>query len=187
MKYQNKTQLLVTVLLPFFVLNSAQASQGQITFNGLVTASTCTVSVDGQGGDSIITLPTVDAANLANAADTAGRTTFSIELSGCTMSTSPADTQVTAFFESGPNVDFATGRLNNSGVATNVQLQILDGNQSVITVGDSSQLTDNYYQTIAGTSGTGTATLNYSVEYYATGQSTAGTVSSSVVYSMNYK
>ncbi|MEZ8785362.1 fimbrial protein [Vibrio splendidus] len=185
MKYQ--TPLLVTALLPFFALNSAQASQGTITFNGLVTASTCTVSVDGQGDDSTITLPTVDAKTLANAADTAGRTAFSIELSDCTMSTSPADTQVSTFFEAGPTVDLATGRLNSSGVATNVQLQILDGDSTAINVGDSSQIADNDYQTIAGTSGTGTATLNYGVEYYATGQSTAGTVISSVVYSMQYK
>lgn len=185
MKYQ--TPLLVTALLPFFALNSAQASEGTITFNGLVTASTCTVSVDGQNGDATITLPTVDATTLANASETAGRTGFSIALSECTMSTSPENTQVSTYFEMGPTVDSATGRLNSSGHANNVQLQILEDDGTPINIGNKSQAVGNKYQTVVGGSGSGTATLNYGVEYYATGQSTPGTVISQVVYSMQYK
>jgi major type 1 subunit fimbrin (pilin) len=87
---------------------------------------------------------------------------------------------VYAYFEQGANVN-ADGRLTNTGTATNVDLQLLSGND-VLNAGSTEQTTSP--KTVALTAGAGT--LTYSAQYYATGAATAGTVLSAVNYSINY-
>jgi major type 1 subunit fimbrin (pilin) len=58
----------------------ALAVDGTITFNGLVTDQTCEITTPA-GKDFTVTLPTVSASTLNAAAQTAGRTPFSINLS----------------------------------------------------------------------------------------------------------
>lgn len=162
--------------------NVNAASTGTITFNGELTATTCDVSVNGSGPSATVTLPTLSVTRLATPGVPGGTTKFSMALSNCAGTLTTAS----AFFEAGPTVDLTSGRLNSSGTAGNVQLQLLDGSSSTlapINVGDSSQVNDTTYVDVSS----GTATLPYAVEYYPTATPTAGTVVSNVVYSIQYK
>ena len=158
---------------------AAFASDGTITFNGSVTAQTCTIN----GGVPSFTrvLPQVTATNLNAAARTAGATNFSIALTACT----PATGGARVFFEAGAGVDAVSGRLLNTGTAANVQLQLLNSTGGVIVAGAPTGTTQNNgaFTPIVG----GAATLQYAVQYYATGPATAGTVASSVTYSIEYQ
>ena len=172
-------------------------SNGTITFNGLVTDTTCDVSVNGQGADATVQLPTVSSTLLAAPGNTTGRTQFNMELTNCTLGTATGDTvsQVSAFFQAGATVDPSTGHLKQQDLtgATNVSLQLLDGKTfAPIKAGDSEQVTSNTYYNMTD-DGTATGTvldtidMPYAVEYYADGQSTPGVVTSSVVYNLMYK
>ena len=171
------------VALPLVALN-AHANSGSINFVGEITDSTCTVVVDGQAADATVTLPTVSKDLLAADGDVAGKTHFNIVMTGCTLGGSPADTQVSTYFEAGPSVDVNSGFLINSGSATNVAFRLTDGtSNNVIKAGRESQSADNSYATVAE----GGASLPYAVEYVASGKSTAGTVLSSITYNIMYK
>lgn len=111
----------------------AMAADGEISFNGKVLSTTCTIGAGGGAtGNKNMTvkLPSVSASALANSGDVAGRTPFSIQLSGCTGDS----TNVSTVFESGDTVDTVSGRLNlvTAGadpVATNVQINLLNDSQ----------------------------------------------------------
>lgn len=187
-----KVSAIATVLitsLGMVASNVNAASTGTITFTGAVTANTCDVSIENNGSDATITLPTVSTDVLTNPGDTAGRTAFTMALSNCTVQTAGKQDTVSAFFQAGPSVNLSTGRLNNTSTtstdATNVSLQLLDvtGNYQPIKVGNTSQITGTQGVKIANSK----ATLPYAVEYYAEGQSTAGAVTSTVVYNLQYK
>lgn len=167
--------------------NALAASTGTITFEGLLTDSTCNVDIGGGGADATITLPTVSITELATPGEVTGRTAFTMNLSGCTAAAGGPNT-VAAFFQPGPNVNLATGRLiNNGGTAgSNVSLQLLDAvanSYNVINVGSTEQVDEAGYVDVAS----GTAVLPYAVEYYAEAATTPGTVTSSVVYNLMYK
>ncbi|MBP6346673.1 fimbrial protein [Neisseriaceae bacterium CLB008] len=178
-----KLIMVSSLLAALGLVGQAQASDGNITFNGELTASTCDVVVDGQASDATIVLPTVSVSALDAAAKTAGQTTFSMALSNCTGTLQTAS----AFFESGASVEAATGRLQNmTGTAGNVSLQLIDSSSAsnaVIKAGDQSQINNTTYVDISG----GSANLPYAVRYYAEAPTTAGTVVSNVVYSIQYK
>ncbi len=179
-----KLVLAVSIITVLAGVSTAQAaSTGTITFNGLLTANTCDVSVAGQTADATVVLPTISTSQLTGATQTAGRTGFDMALSNCAGTLKTAS----AFFESGSSVDVNTGRLlNMSGTATNVDLQLRDGtsaSQAVIQAGNTNQVTNTSYVDVSS----GSATLPYAVEYYAKGATTAGTVVSNVVYSIQYK
>ncbi|MFQ6293138.1 fimbrial protein [Yersinia enterocolitica] len=178
-----KLAIIVVLATVFSSVNLAQAaSTGTITFNGELTASTCDVSIDGQGADAMVVLPTVGINQLTSATQVAGSTGFNMALSNCagTLKT------VSAFFEAGSSVDVVTGHLKNvSGTAGQVSLELLDGSNAFtpIKAGNSNQTTSTTYVDAA----TGSASLPYAVQYYADGATTAGTVVSNVVYSIQYK
>ena len=158
-------------------MSSAFAADGTITINGKVTASTCVINSDNP--DFVVTLPTVSTTVLADTA-TAGRTPFTINLTGCTEATN-----VATYFEPGSTVDFATGRLNNTttGGAANVQVQLLGSNNAVIPVLAGPTQTNSQ---VVATDVNGAAALNYYAEYYATGVAGAGDVTTSVQYTITY-
>ncbi|PLQ00448.1 fimbrial protein [Cupriavidus pauculus] len=155
------------------------ASDGTITFTGEITAQTCTVNSTGGGNNFTVVLPTVAASTLGTSGATTGDTAFSILLSRCTPDSGPVRTH----FEAGSTVN-ADGRLlQQTGTATNVEIQLLNGDQSVIKVGDSVASQNSNPTTIAS----GSATLPYFGRYYATASATAGTVNTYVTYSMAYE
>ncbi|MEE7533822.1 type 1 fimbrial protein [Klebsiella huaxiensis] len=179
-----KLVIAASIMAALGTLSAAQAaSTGTITFNGLLTANTCDVSVDGKGPDATVILPTVGTNVLDVAGKTTGRTGFNMALTDCEGSLKTAST----FFQAGASVDPVTGRLKNmTGTAKNVDLQLRDGSsssQAVINAGNSSQVLNTTYVDISS----GSAVLPYMVEYYAKGATEAGTVVSSVVYNLQYK
>jgi major type 1 subunit fimbrin (pilin) len=159
---------------------AAQASDGTITFNGVLTASTCIVTT-GAAGTFTVTLPTLAASTLATTGATAGATPFTITVDSCTTETS-----FTPYFETGATTDLVTGNLKTTqgvGKAANVELQLLNGDATVINVaaGPGVQGVLGFSRSTA-TGGVG----NYIVRYKSTGAATAGAVTSSVTYSMVY-
>lgn len=157
---------------------AAHAADGTVTINGMVTDQTCKVSANSK--DITVTLPTVGVGSLATAGTTAGRTPFTINLENCKAG------QVSAFFETGGNVDAASGRLNNTGGAQNVQVQLLSDSSVVIPVlANATQAPVTTKATVANDGDS--AALNYYAEYYATGAATAGNVATSVQYTINYQ
>ncbi|MDA3508863.1 type 1 fimbrial protein [Acinetobacter junii] len=160
---------------------NAQAADGTITINGLVTDKTC--DIDTNSKDLIVTLPTVSRQTLANSGDVAGRTPFQINLKDC------SEGKVATYFEPGATVDFNTGRLINQATAgaQNVDVQLLGSNNQVIPVlaagASGAQANSQWVYVVEG----GSADLNYYAEYYATGASTAGEVTTNVQYTIIYQ
>lgn len=157
---------------------TAHAADGTITINGKITDQTCKISTGSK--DITVTLPTVGTGSLAAKGQTAGRTPFTINLENCKAG------EVSAFFETGGNVDAATGYLNNTADAKNVQVQLLNNSSVVIPVlanSSQSQVTTKATVTQDG----GGAALNYYAQYYAQGAATPGNVATSVQYTVNYQ
>ena len=168
--------------LSLVAIAQANAADGTITINGLVTDKTCDITTP-QGKDFTVTLPTVSKQTLAANGQTAGRTPFQINLSDC------SEGKVATYFEPGSTVDFNTGRLNNQDTAgaQNVQVQLLGENNQFIPVlaagANGAQANSQWVDVVEG----GSADLNYYAEYYATGASTAGPVTTSVQYTIIYQ
>ncbi len=173
----NKTLLHAAVIAGFgfaAFAPQAKAVDGTININGTITGSTCTVKINGAASPATIVLPTVSTTALSAANATAGQTAFAINLSAC--GGVPTATKASTFFENGPNVN-AAGRLANSGTATGVDVQLVNSDNSAITVGSPAPSAGAGVATIAANA----ATLNYFARYYATAAATAGTVSTSVL------
>ncbi|MDO1528616.1 fimbrial protein [Fulvimonas sp. R45] len=165
---------------------AARAADGTITFNGDITGQTCDINGNGTGGkDFTVTLPTVSKSTLASAGSWAGRTPFTIGLSNC----SPANGNVSTYFEPGTSVDLATGQLivdSGANAATNVELALLNGDTSQIHVGATTAGADSSGSESVALS-SGAATLNYYVQYVAyNGAATEGSVASRVNYTLVY-
>lgn len=187
MKLNKFAVAISSVMLSFGVVSMANAtSTGTITFNGEVTDTTCEVSVNGQGADATVVLPTVPATELKTSGMTTGRTNFDLQLTNCTVGADGAKT-VAAYFQTGATVDNTSGRLKQTDTAgaKNVSLQLRDGtNTNVIFVGSSTQQNTNNFVDISSAT---SVTMPYSVEYYAEDTASAGAVASSVVYNLQYK
>jgi major type 1 subunit fimbrin (pilin) len=157
----------------------AFATDGTITVNGKVNATTCTIA---NNGNVTVTLPDVSTTSLAAANATAGRVPFSINLSGCA-----AGTKATAYFETASNIDPVTGNLRNTTgatYATNVQVRLYNADGvSAINLAGATTAQNSQQVTFAGTSGA----MNYHAAYFATGQATGGLVATSVIYTMQYQ
>jgi major type 1 subunit fimbrin (pilin) len=159
----------------------AHAEDGTITINGTITDQTCTVSGTGKtsGNDFIVQLPPIGSSAFSAANMTAGKTPFSISLEGCSGSIGSAH----VYFEHGPLSDDNTGNLISNGVATNVQVQLLNGDSTVINAAAADGLQNSKVTSIAG----GSATLNYWAQYFSTAPNvTEGSVSTSVKYTVVY-
>ncbi|KWA15782.1 fimbrial protein [Burkholderia cepacia] len=179
-----KTKLISALLLvgAATVSQIASAADGTITFNGSVTAQTCTINGNGSGSNNFnVALQSVSTSALTTAGQYANRTPFNIALTACT----PASGNVHTYFEPGPTVDTATGNLIlTAGGATNVEIGLLNGDYTPIVLGapDASQNSKS-----TAISAAGTATLKYYAQYVATGAATAGAATSSVMYSLIYQ
>lgn len=163
---------------------SAFAVDGTIKINGLITNTTCSVSVNGGNNNATVTLPTVSASSLAVAGATTGTTPFTISLSKCAgTSLKTART----YFEPGSYVDSPSGRLNinsaEQNAATNVQVQLLNASRNAIVAGASANNSQNIPVDISS----GNGKLNYFAQYYATGTATAGSVTTQVDYTIVYE
>ena len=177
-----KFPFVVATIASMFAM-SAQASDGTINFTGKIQDVTCAVTANGGTGISTVTLPTISKTALSAINSTAGDTNFNISVTGCTGAAVTGG-GVAVLFEPGMNVN-ASGRLNNTGAATGVDLAIYRAN--AVTPMNLGVVPASAYLPLTGTSPAGTATLPYTVKYYATSATPGvGTVTSSVVYSVVY-
>ncbi|WP_114239623.1 fimbrial protein [Dyella sp. C9] len=162
---------------------TAKAVDGTITFGGAVTAKTCTVKLNaGTNGSGTVTLPSVSTSAFSGLGTTAGETQFTIGVSGCATGMNT----VATYFEAGPTVN-SNGRLVvTTGGATNLDLQLLYSDGSIVTAGSAAATSGAGLANISST--TNSATLTYFVRYYQNSATapTAGSVASSVNYSMIY-
>lgn len=175
---------------------SSLASDGTITFTGAVTASSCTIQINGAGtGDGTVALPTVDTAALTNGAarTTAAGTFFSVGLSSCNAVADigggpSAPTTVQIYFEAGPNVDQVTGGLINTVAGSNVEVNLYNASDASI-VGSQVKPGTNTNQPDAqtiGAEGTQWFYAGYSTAANGGVAATAGAVSTSITYSLIY-
>jgi major type 1 subunit fimbrin (pilin) len=181
MKSRHYGMIAAAAAMAFAIPMSSYAADGTITFNGSITAQTCTINGNGAGSsDFTVTLPTVSASALAAAGQTAGRTPFNIALTGCT----PATGNIHTFFESGPTTDSTTGNLVlQAGGAQNVQIGLENADFSPIKAG----FADASQNSASVAIDSGAATLTYYAKYIATGVATAGAANSSVMYTIAYQ
>ncbi|PHM72022.1 fimbrial protein [Xenorhabdus sp. KJ12.1] len=182
-----KKTIIIAVLSNMFVLSTVQADgSGTINFSGKLNSQTCAAAVNGAANSApaSITLPSVPISMLSTNGNTAGQTKFTIDVTGCAQNASSGADTVKASFNSS-NAD-KNGYLTNTSTsdgATNVVLELIDGqDKSAIKVGSPSQYNGNYVNIVDGK-----ATLPYSVSYLATGAATAGNVQSNVTYILIYK
>lgn len=181
----NKT--LSALLLTVLASSATYAVDGTITFNGTLVNSTCSATIgSGSTTSGTVTLPTSNIVNLAASGAVSGLTAYKIVLTGSGCSTSSGI--ATPYFEpSVANIN-TSGRLINTGTATNVDIQLLNSVQTVINLSaDASSQTTSTVTTGTNTSNTATYTYPYYAQYYATAATTAGTVIGKVDYSLIYK
>ncbi|HET6632070.1 MAG TPA: fimbrial protein [Rhodanobacteraceae bacterium] len=151
-------------------------TDGTITINGTVVPQTCTVA---NGGAVTVNLPDVLQTALATAGNTAGDTAFSIDISDCDAALG----NVQALFTGG-NINSTNGRLDNSGTAANVQVQILNGSDAVM---DLSGATMSAQSQLVTTLSGGDASIAYTARYYANGGAAgAGDVQATVDFTLTY-
>lgn len=159
---------------------AAHAADGTINFQGSISSQTCTVSA--ASANLTVAMPQVSAGALSQAGATAGRTPFSILLTGC----NPASGAVHTFFEAGDRTS-ADGHLSvtpGTGAALNVEIDLrnaVDGSEIAVGAADASQ-----NSLPVNINAGGSATLNYTAQYISTGVATAGTANSTVQYSIVY-
>ncbi|NTZ09172.1 fimbrial protein [Burkholderia metallica] len=192
-----KTTLMMSMFgLACIATDTAYASDGTINFTGSVVASTC--KINGGTNDLTVPLPKASTNQLASVGATAGRTPFTLTLSGCATDQKPETgdpipapvKKVSVAFEPGPNVDLATGRLKLSGAdaASGVQIAILNDKYEPIKIGAESSAQGVQVADIdTAVGGTGTATLQFAAQYVATSATVSGgSANSYVTYSLVY-
>ena len=157
---------------------TASAVDGTINITGKINTSTSQINGANSPATINVALPTVSTTSLNAAAAVAGRTPFSIALSGC-----GALTKATTFFEPGPTVNSDGNLANATGTATNVEVQLLNSNFSTIALNAASGSQNVTQATLAS----GAANLTYYAQYYATAAAGAGTVATSVQFTMLYQ
>jgi major type 1 subunit fimbrin (pilin) len=174
----------------------AQAADGKIWFEGKVTLQTCKINGLSKNADLKVPLPTVSTSASTGVGERADNTPFELKLTECAA----AATTAYPHFELGSSVDQTMGCLVNLGTgpgsATNVQVALLNGDQSPVDlaaepseqnvqIGTLKPVTTGSRET---SKTTGQATLKFYAEYVATdGAATGGTVNTSVLYTMLYE
>lgn len=152
------------------------APDGTVTVTGKIVDQTCTVG--GTSGDYTVVLPTVAKSSLATVATTNGDTKFTINLTAC-----PVGNVGVYYDNTNPNTNTA-GRLNNTGSATNVNIQLLNSAKTIIDL--SKDRTGQNIVTSNVATANGSASLDFYARYYATGATTAGNVSTTATYYVVY-
>jgi major type 1 subunit fimbrin (pilin) len=146
-------------------------------FSGI---KTCTVSPSSQS--ILVNLPSVSKQQLNTAGQTAGKTMFSITMTGCTYPSSNTSNYVataTWQFTAGNSSSLIANTA--SSPAANVQIQLLDANGNAISTGGTVATTINAAAQLP------TYTQYYYAQYYAYGAAGAGAVTGVATYSMTYQ
>ncbi|MBS0057246.1 fimbrial protein [Yersinia sp. Marseille-Q3913] len=172
----------ITLAMALFAASttaSMAASNNTITFQGEVTAQTCSVTVNGLEANPMVLLPTVSSTDLDASGKKAGKTTFTLGVSGCTADA--ADVDIKTVFVG--NQVSASGNLINSGTAENVELQLLKDATTTTGIDLNSGVPQEGIVLKAGQT---SAEHDFAVQYFATAQATPGSVIASVQYAVSY-
>lgn len=170
--------LIASVAAVALAPRTASAVDGTINITGNINTSTCQINGANSPAAINVTLPTVSTTSLNAASTVAGRTAFTIALTGC-----GSLTKATTFFEPGPTVNTDGNLKNSTGTATNVEVQLLNSNFSAIALNAASGSQNVTQATLSS----GAANLTYYAQYFATAAAGAGTVGTSVQFTMLYQ
>lgn len=163
-----------------FVQAANADSANTITFKGEVTEQTCEVAVNGVNARPVVLLPTVAKSELNAVASSAGLTSFTLGVTGCTLDANALDIK-TVFVA---NNMTERGNLENTGTAQNVELQLMTDSAGTTAI-DLRDPTPVAGITVAAGSTTGEH--DYGVQYFSpNGGATAGTVVGAVQYAITY-
>ncbi len=165
--------LFIKAMLLFGFSMPAHGFDGTISFVGHVVNETCTVV----GSSHLeVELPDLSDTALNDSGETAGRTPFVIDITGCP----DMPGFVSTYFEPDTDVD-ATDHLllNANGSAENVGVQIRDAALHILDVGPD-------HVGIPARIEHGHSSMRYSAEFKATGAVEAGSVRTSVRYTLVY-
>ncbi|CND31605.1 fimbrial protein [Yersinia pseudotuberculosis] len=171
---------LVTLML--FILPGiafAETSNNTIKFQGEVAEQTCMVDINGTANTPVVLLPTVSTSNLNQVNAVAGKTNFTINLTGCNIAIQ--DTQISSIFQ-GMNVT-SGGNLGNIGTARNVAIQLIDPRGTPIRMSGGSVEVPGITLATGETSASQDLSAQYITEE---GQATAGSVIASAQYAITY-
>ena len=167
-------------LLFLLMMGSAWAADpntGTVNITGTLTANSCTV---GTSNPNPVKLPTIPISKLQTAGSTAGRTQFTITLSGCSALEGGNGT-VQIGFRNGTNIDQTTHNLKENTPSTHVQIQLLNSAQAEINL-------VNNHNSEPLTPSEGNASFTLYAEYYAPGAPvvTAGSVAAALPFDLIY-
>jgi len=162
----NKSVISMGVLLAtisIFPLHAAPGGAGQIEFTGTITASTCDVDINGQGGNPTINMGTISSSVFKQAGDFAGAHRIRIELTNC-----ETDVLKKAAARFSGSIDSINNNLLalKSGGASGLGIEFLNRDGSTLPLGTN----PNEFVDIVGTAGSSDAhaTLLYSARYKST-------------------
>lgn len=174
-----------------FAADNTLTNDGTINFAGKIVATTCKVDSTNTQDPLTVTLPTINKSLLAEAGNINGETKFQIQLKGCTASTAQTgpnkDINTVRAFFNGNNIN-QNGRLTNksgNGYASNVDIQILNANKTVLNLSNQDIATQDAESAVTLTN-KDNISLVYYARYYATGTATEGDVETSVNYTIIY-
>jgi major type 1 subunit fimbrin (pilin) len=192
-----KNVLFKSIIVSSALLTSvgSYASDGQITFNGKVTAASCTVTGGATGGGSAstnlnVTLPNITTGSIGtNKGDLAGMTAFNITLSDCKSQSTTAEKMRVAFSGVGdPANQYVLKNIASTTPAVGVGIQLLkeDGASIIDINGGSNKADETTLPTSAETAQS--YILNFNAAYVNISGSapTAGTVTSVANYTIEY-
>lgn len=169
------------------------ASAGTISFQGEVTAQTCSANIDG-GVNNTVLLDSIPVSDLGGPGSTSATITpFRVNVTGCTAPGAGNTQSYNVYFLSN-YVDGTTGNLINT-VATggsNVQLQLIENNPTDDTAPGTQALDmDPGVLENAGSitisDAEESAFTTFGVRYYAPATPTVGIVESSMTYVVRYQ
>lgn len=166
------------------------AADGEISFVGTVTGSTCSAAIADLNGGAAgsVAMGNISALALASAGATAGAAAFNLSLeapavgegetNGCDLATGAATVRFMSMNgAAGPNGEWVglTGA-GDAGVAKNVAIQIRDATGSVVAMGQDSTSYKNLNEP-----------MRFTANYIATGVATAGQANAKAAFSIDYK
>ncbi|NAW62257.1 type 1 fimbrial protein [Vibrio sp. V31_P5A7T61] len=165
-------------------------ADNKLYISGELTNQTCILSVDGSAnGNPIVNLEPVHASNLKDAGSTAGRTEFTLSVSGCIPTDDAMALMVNLqpYYLTGPNNDFGKqSTIGNIGSANNVDLHILHPHDGTPIYYDGPNISANAGLILVRPGETSGKTT-YSVEYVShQGGATPGTVVGRIQYAISY-
>ena len=160
-------------------------SANTIQFQGLVSSTTCSATINGSSTSTTILLPTVPTTALAAAGSAAGATGFTVGVAGCEAPVgAPQAIRTTFTVASGASGVTSSGNLKNTSADNGVSLRLMSSpTGSALSLAGGSVAAAGLSLPVGATS----TTYDYGVEYYAeSGTVTAGAVTGAVQYAIAY-